>query len=158
MNKIPSKMKKILTLFALVAMICSVSFAQVQESATDGGAMLKFESMVVDYGKIEQGSDPLRIFEFQNIGDAPAIIKNAKGSCGCTVPEWPKEPIMMGEKGEIKVRYDTKRIGKFTKRVTLTTNYSDQPIVLTIKGEVNKKPAEPAGIPESAPSILNSGN
>lgn len=153
-------MKKIVTLFALIAMICGVSFAQVQEAAApaEGGAMLKFETMVVDYGKIEQGSDPLRMFKFENIGDAPAVIKNAKGSCGCTVPEWPKEPIMMGEKSEIKVRYDTKRIGKFTKRVTLTTNYSDEPIVLTIKGEVNKKPAEPAGVPESAPSILNGGN
>lgn len=152
-------MKKIFSFLAFFALLGSVSYAQVEvEPSTTSGAMLKFESMVIDYGEIEQGSDPLRVFEFENTGDAPAIIKNAKGSCGCTVPVWPKEPIMMGEKSKIEVRYDTKRIGKFTKTVKLTTNYSEQPIVLTIKGKVNKKPAEPEGIPTSAPSILNSGN
>lgn len=154
-------MKKLCSLFAFIALLSCVSFAQVEEvpadATPDGGAMLKFETMVIDYGEIEQGSDPLRIFNFENTGDAPAIIKHAKGSCGCTVPEWPKEPIMMGEKGEIKVRYDTKRVGKFTKSITLTTNYSDQPIRLTIKGKVNKKAPEPEGIPTSEPSILNGG-
>ncbi len=155
-------MKKIFSLAMLIALVCSVSYAQADATSTpastdDGGAMLTFESVVIDYGEIEQGSDPLRVFNFENTGDAPAIIKNAKGSCGCTVPVWPKEPIMMGEKSKIEVRYDTKRIGKFTKTVKLTTNYSDQPIVLTIKGKVNKKPAEPAGIPSSEPSILNGG-
>jgi len=64
---------------------------------------------------------------------------------------------MMGETNSIEVRYDTKRIGKFTKTVKLTTNYSDAPIVLTIKGKVNKKAPEPEGVPTSAPSILNGG-
>ncbi len=153
-------MKKIFSFLAFFALLSSVSFAQVDavpQAAPENGAMLKFESMVIDYGEIEQGSDPLRVFNFENTGAAPAIIKNAKGSCGCTVPVWPKEPIMMGEKNTIEVRYDTKRIGKFTKTVKLTTNYSDGPIVLTIKGKVNKKAAEPAGVPTSAPSILNGG-
>ena len=152
-------MKKLFSLLSLIALISTVSFAQIETAPSDAsaGAMLKFESVVIDYGTIEQGSDPLRVFKFENVGDAPAVIKNAKGSCGCTVPSWPKQPIMMGEAGQIEVRYDTKRIGKFTKTVKLTTNYSDSPIVLTIKGNVNKKPAEPAGIPESTPSILNGG-
>ena len=155
-------MKKIFSLVVLFAMVLSISYAQADATAPatisdDGGAMLKFETVVIDYGEIEQGSDPLRVFNFENIGDAPAVIKNAKGSCGCTVPVWPKEPIMMGEKSKIEVRYDTKRIGKFTKTVKLTTDYSDAPIVLTIKGTVNKKAAEPEGIPESTPSILNGG-
>jgi len=151
-------MKKVFSFLALFAFLSSVSFAQVEVApAVEDGAMLTFETMVIDYGEIEQGSDPLRIFKFENTGNAPAVIKNAKGSCGCTVPVWPKEPIMMGEKSNIEVRYDTKRIGKFTKTVKLTTNYSEQPIVLTIKGKVNKKPAEPEGIPTSAPSILSGG-
>ncbi|MFT5167634.1 MAG: hypothetical protein ACI8P3_002872 [Saprospiraceae bacterium] len=153
-------MKKIFSLVIFFAMVFSISYAQTDASAPtsdENGAMLKFETVVIDYGEIEQGSDPLRVFNFENVGEAPAIIKNAKGSCGCTVPLWPKEPIMMGEKNKIEVRYDTKRIGKFTKTVKLTTNYSDSPIVLTIKGTVNKKEAEPEGIPENTPSILNGG-
>lgn len=154
-------MKKIISFVAFFTLLTGLSYAQVDsapsDAPNDGGALLKFESVVIDYGDIEQGSEPLRVFTFENVGTEPAIIKNAKGSCGCTVPVWPKEPIMMGEKSQIEVRYDTKRIGKFTKTVKLTTNYSDSPIVLTIKGNVNKKEEEPEGIPESTPSILNGG-
>ena len=59
-------------------------------------------------------------FVFTNIGKEPLIISKAKGSCGCTVPEWPKEPIMSGETGVIKVNYDEKRIGSFNKSITIT--------------------------------------
>ena len=68
------------------------------------------------------------------------IIKNAKGSCGCTVPKWPREPIAPGQEAEIGVTYDTKRVGKFTKTITLTTNADKRPVILTIKGEVNPPP------------------
>ena len=164
MNSCWSYMKKIFSLLAFFALVCGVSYAQLDAApvdAPDGGAFLKFESMVIDYGEIEQGSDPLRVFKFENTGDAPAIIKNAKGSCGCTVPEYPKAPIMPGETSEIKVRYATNRVGPFTKTITLTTNEGDDvkgmKRVLTIKGKVTPKPAEPAGVPSSSPSILNGG-
>ena len=75
-----------------------------------------------DYGKIERASTGVRFFKFSNTGTAPLVISNAKGSCGCTVPSYPKEPIMPGAVGYIKVKYDTKRVGAFTKYVTLTTN------------------------------------
>ncbi|NND08137.1 MAG: DUF1573 domain-containing protein [Saprospiraceae bacterium] len=100
------------------------------------GPMMEFDSKVIDYGEIEKGSDPLRQFEFTNTGFAPLVIKNAKGSCGCTVPDYPKEPIMPGQTGTIDVRYDTKRIGQFSKTVTITSNMEEK-IVLTIKGKVN---------------------
>lgn len=106
-----------------------------------------FESETVDYGVIEQGSEPFRVFTFTNTGTEPLIITQAKGSCGCTVPTYPKEPIAPGETGEIKVRYDTNRLGKFTKRVTLTTNAPEDKTMLTIKGEVLKKAEEPEGLP-----------
>ena len=92
--------------------------------------------MEVDYGTIQQNAEPYRQFQFTNTGDAPLIISNAKGSCGCTVPEWPKEPIQPGESNVIKVRYATNRIGKFSKTVTLTTNDAEGQHVLRIKGEV----------------------
>ena len=70
------------------------------------------------------------------------IISNARGSCGCTVPQWPKEPIKPGETGIIKTTYDTKRIGAFTKTVTITSNAKTAEKVLTIKGIIEGPPKE----------------
>ena len=98
---------------------------------------IDFESKVVDYGKIEHNADGVRKFVFTNNGTEPLIIKNAKGSCGCTVPTWPKEPIVPGATAEIGVKYATNRVGKFTKTITLTTNADKKPVILTVKGEVN---------------------
>ena len=97
---------------------------------------------MVDYGVIDNKSDGARKFVFKNNGTEPLIIKNAKGSCGCTVPTWPREPIAPGDSGEIGVQYDTKRVGKFTKTITLSTNASKAPVILTIKGEVNPPPKD----------------
>ena len=147
-------MKKLFTLLTILAITASFSFAQ--EETT--GPKMEFETLEVDYGVIEQGSDPLRTFNFTNTGNEPLQITHAKGSCGCTVPSYPKEPIFPAETGVIEVRYDTKRVGRFAKRVTLTTNQPGDPIVLTIKGEVKKKAPEPEALPASAPSILTSPN
>ncbi|MEL7223059.1 MAG: DUF1573 domain-containing protein [Bacteroidota bacterium] len=124
--------------------------------ATDGAQMV-FTETTLDYGTIEQGSDPYRFFQFSNTGNAPLVITNAKGSCGCTVPTYPKEPIAPGNDGEIKVRYDTNRVGPFTKRVTLTTNVGDEPIVLTIKGKVEKKAEEAPSVPSNEGGMFNNG-
>ena len=105
-------------------------------------ATIDFVSKVVDYGIIDHKSDGGRKFVFTNNGTESLIIKNAKGSCGCTVPTWPREPIAPGDSGEIGVNYDTKRTGKFTKTITLTTNADKKPVILTIKGEVNPPPKD----------------
>jgi len=105
-------------------------------------ATIDFESKVVDYGTIEYKSDGVRKFIFKNNGTESLIIKNAKGSCGCTVPTWPKEPIAAGATGEIGVKYATTRVGAFTKTITLTTNADKKPVILTIKGKVNPGPKE----------------
>ncbi len=117
------------------------------------GAQINFESKIVDYGEIEKGSDPLRKFAFVNDGTEPLVIKTAKGSCGCTVPDYPREPILPGESGVIDVRYDTNRMGQFQKTVTLSTNVSDQKIVLTIKGKVNQV-AKEESVPVKEGSIF----
>lgn len=154
-------MKSLLSLFAFCLSVgfltAQVEASPVGESTPQAGPSMNFESTEVDYGTIEQNSDPLRIFNFTNTGDEPLVIKHAKGSCGCTVPTYPKEPIMPGETGIIEVRYDTKRIGPFTKTVTLTTNEESSRRVLKIKGKVNKPAEQPPAVPASAPSIFNGG-
>ena len=130
-------MKHIALTFLLAIGFVSLGFAQ-SDKEDEVQTSLKFEQTTVDYGTIEQGSDPYRSFVFENISDAPVAIKSAKGSCGCTVPDYPKEPIMPGQKSEVKVRYDTQRIGSFGKTVTLMTT-NDEKIVLNIKGKVYKE-------------------
>jgi hypothetical protein len=131
-------MKKVLALLAFVAVFAS---AQAQS-----GPVMTFDATTVDYGNIEKGAEPLRKFKFTNTGNEPLIIKTAKGSCGCTVPTYPKEPIMPGESNVIEVRYDTQRVGAFTKTVTITTNEATETRMLTIKGDV-KAPATQESVP-----------
>ncbi|MEQ1734074.1 MAG: DUF1573 domain-containing protein [Bacteroidia bacterium] len=106
-------------------------------------AEIAFDKDVHDFGTIEQGANGTYEFKFKNTGKEPLIISNAQGSCGCTVPVWPKEPVKPYESSVIKVTYDTKRVGAFTKTVTLTSNAKSTPTkVITIKGVVNAKPVE----------------
>ena len=80
-------------------------------------------------------------FKFTNTGTEPLIISNAKGSCGCTVPSWPKTPIKPGESAAIKVKYDSKRIGPINKSVTISSNASNEPTkVIRIKGMIEAAP------------------
>lgn len=100
---------------------------------------IKFETEYIDYGKIAQNSNGERTFVFTNTGDKPLIIRNVQSSCGCTVPKKPSKPIMPGEKGEIKVKYDTKRIGGFYKQITVFSNaVTASRKVVKIRGYVNK--------------------
>lgn len=147
-------MKKVLSILAMVALFATVSFAQ---NASGKGPVMKFESTEVNYGDILQGSEPLRTFAFTNTGNEPLIISNAKGSCGCTVPSYPKDPILPGETAKIEVRYDTNRIGPFQKTVTITTNEATPTHTLTIKGKVNAKPTE-EGVPSSTNGFGGSKN
>ena|SRR3569832_2015836 len=109
-----------------------------QKPAADNpnAAEISFETETIDYGTIKQGDDGTRIFKFKNTGKDPLVISNARGSCGCTVPTWPKEPIMKGQTAELKVHYDTKRVGAFTKTVTIESNAKTSSKVVTIKGTV----------------------
>ena len=101
------------------------------------GAGMLFESEVIDYGTIPHNADGNREFVFTNNGTKPLIITNTQGSCGCTVPTTPKEPIAPGAKGKIGVKYATDRVGPFTKTVTVTSNAEGQATkTLTIKGTV----------------------
>ena len=145
-------MKKVLALLSLMSfLVLSVQAQDAPNAAAESNEaypVMEFETTTIDYGKIKRNSEPYRIFKFTNTGDAPLIISKAKGSCGCTVPTYPKEAIAPGESAEVKVRYDTNRFGNFTKSVTLTTNEKTPTRKLTIKGQVFEEVVEEA-IPAS---------
>lgn len=105
---------------------------------------IAFKKDVHDFGEVMQDSENNYVFEFTNTGTNPLIISDAKGSCGCTVPEYPKEPVMPGETGEIKVKYSPgKQQGDQTKTVTLTANTEPATTVLKIKANVKVDPNAP---------------
>ena len=115
--------KSILQLSFLIATFFTInSFVSQQAIALAQGAEISFDKSTHDYGQIEKSANGECIFVFTNTGNKPLKISNAKGSCGCTVPQWPREEIAPGETGEIKVRYDTKRVGVINKSVTIQSN------------------------------------
>jgi hypothetical protein len=96
-----------------------------------------FVSEFHDFGQIEDGVKVEHFFEFENTGEAPLIISKAEGSCGCTVPDWPREPIAPGGKGKIRVEFDsTNRKGRQDKQVKLYANTVPNQKVLKITSEV----------------------
>ncbi len=104
---------------------------------------IKFDEMSYDWGKLKEGEKMTHIFKFKNTGNNDLIISDARGSCGCTVPEWPKEPIKAGKGGEIKVIFDSAhKNGPQSKTVTLTANTDPTNVVLMIKGNVDPKEEE----------------
>lgn len=132
-------MKKLL--FSLTMMFIAATSMNAVAQEVVNGAKIEFEKEVHDYGDVKYAGDGTCTFEFKNTGNAPLIISNAKGSCGCTVPEWPKEPIAPGASSTIKVKYDTKRPGPINKSVTITSNAVNEPTkVIRIKGTVGPKP------------------
>jgi hypothetical protein len=141
-------MKK--TVLSLGIILCSILIAQGQAApaaapavvAPTSTAEIKFEKLEFDYGTLKQGGDPNGEFAFKNTGKEPLIISNCQGSCGCTVPSWPKEPIKPGAAAVIKVHYDTKRIGPINKTVTVTSNSKDGVVTLHIKGMIEAAPTE----------------
>lgn len=136
--------------FLLIFMVvCGISlFAQqpVQTVAdTTAKAKITFEQTNHDFGVIANGGDGSTVFKFKNEGAVPLVLTNVQASCGCTTPSWTREPVAPGATGEIKVTYDTKRVGTFSKSVTVTSNAQNPTVILRIAGEV--KPAEAAAAP-----------
>lgn len=88
------------------------------------------------FGEIPKGKPVTAEYKFKNTGNAPIILSDVKSTCGCTVPAWPKEPIMPGEEATIKATYNAKNPGAFTKRITVVSNTQDNYIYLLLKGKV----------------------
>lgn len=101
--------------------------------------VISFEKVVHDYGEIEQNADGNCEFKFTNNGKEPLILSNVRSSCGCTVPVWPRQPILPGQSDMIKVKYDTKRIGVINKSIQVYSNATEKTVVLKIKGKINSQ-------------------
>ncbi len=123
--------------FVILVAFLSITGLQAQNVETAKKvASINFEVEELDYGTIEKGSNGVRVFTFTNTGNAPLIISNVKASCGCTVPTYSNEAILPGEEGEITVKYDTKKVGKFTKTITVSSNATNTKKLLKIKGNI----------------------
>lgn len=104
---------------------------------------IKFETDVHDFGTIQQGQRVSYAFKFKNVGAEPLVISNATGSCGCTVPDYPKNPIAPGESGVINVEFNSEgKHDQQTKTVTLITNCEPPTKIITIKAFVKERPAD----------------
>lgn len=114
--------------------------------------VMSFTETEFDFGKVDAGEKVEHVYKFTNTGNEPLIISNAKGSCGCTVPDWPREPIAVGGTGEIKVVFDSKnKKGQRNQKVTITANTDPPQTFIYMKGEVI--PAEGDAANTAAPQI-----
>ncbi len=153
-------MKSIMLSLFVVLFATSITFSQTMSAkdsikAAKNAPFMLFENTTHDYGTVPYNGDGTCEFKFKNTGKTPLIISNCQASCGCTVPEWPKDPIQKGASAVIKVKYNTTRVGLIQKTVTVTSNAVNSPVVLNIKGTVEKAPEEKT-VPvkeETVPSI-----
>lgn len=156
-------MKKTILLAACTVLFAVSANAQTDKAATTtapatttpadnkNAPEMNFEVMEYNFNTIKQGESVTREFAFTNNGKEALIITNAQGSCGCTVPVWPKEPIAKGAKGVIKVTFNSAgKMGIQDKTVTITSNAKNSPQVLHLKGTVEAPAPVPAD-QQSAP-------
>ena len=129
-------MKKLL--LYILTLLITVCFSQEEITINHNAPEIEFEAEIIDLGEFMQYDDPSSKceFKFKNTGKEPLIISKCKGSCGCTVPECPKEPILPGESSVIKVNYDEKRVGSFNKSITITSNAKTTTKILKVKGKI----------------------
>jgi len=122
--------RNVLTIF-----FCVVSLTLLAQKPTQKDSIV-FTQLTHDYGTIKKGSPGKCEFQFTNKMKKALVIFNVKASCGCTVPEYPKNPIAPGEKGIIRVKYNTSTVGRFNKSLTVSSNAVNSTVELKIKGKV----------------------
>ncbi len=113
-------MRKLVFLMAMAMVAFS---AKAQEKAITNGPVITFEESSKDFGDITQGDKVEHVFKLENTGKAPLVISNVAATCGCTVPNWPKEPIAPGKTAEIKVTFNS--AGKMGKQNSVVRIYSN---------------------------------
>ena len=127
-------MKKSVFLLTILSLLTFSVFAQ--ENQVPKNDSIIFDNLEYDYGTIEKGGDGNCVFTFTNKGQKPLVLSNVRASCGCTVPQWPREPIAPGEQGKIKVKYNTNIAGNFNKTITVNSNAANSMVRLRVKGQV----------------------
>ena len=137
-------MKKVFLMGLMAIFMIEAVKAQDKKQEPTSGAKIEFTEKTHDYGKIQKGADGNCVFEFKNTGNEPLVLGAVKASCGCTTPNWTKDPVMPGQTGTIKVKYNTNNIGGFNKTITVPSNAVNDPrVVLRIKGTVLKPESTP---------------
>lgn len=132
-------MKRVLVTFSVSMLMAFAAFAQdatPQPAENPNAPVITFEKTTHDYGTVTKGGDGTCEFKFKNNGIEPLILSNVSSSCGCTVPEWPREPILRGKSAAIKVKYDTNRVGPINKTITVMSNAKVASIQLRIIGNI----------------------
>jgi hypothetical protein len=136
-------MKKSVFALALLVGLCFNTFAQQantqQKETVQPEATIVFEAIEHNYGDIAFGSDGTCTFKFTNKLSEPLLLSNVRASCGCTTPQWTKEPVKPNETGEITVKYNTNSAGPFNKTIMVYSSGQPSPVVLRIKGNVLPK-------------------
>jgi len=120
----------------ILTLFLSAFAVQAQGGAVATQDSIYFEKTTHDYGTIAYGADGGCEFVFLNKGKSPLVLTNVHASCGCTIPEWPKEPISPGKTGVIKVKYNTNLTGPFRKSISVSSNAANSLVSLTITGSV----------------------
>ena len=134
-------MKKVIYLLGIMLLMAGATKAQ--DVQVQNGPEIEFEKLVHDYGDVPFNGNGECEFRFTNTGNEPLLVQKPKSSCGCTIPSWPKEPILPGESEVIKVTYRTNRAGNINKTVTVTSNaVKNSTVVLRIKGRVLEQASE----------------
>jgi hypothetical protein len=117
------------------------------------GPRIQFDTTTIDIGEILQGGDAQFVYKFQNVGDQDLLLAYVKSSCGCFAPKWSSEPVKPGGESEVIGKYNSYRIGRFTKSLTVLSNDTiTGKIVLFAKGHILPKPAEPTYLAPTEPT------
>ncbi|WP_298501520.1 DUF1573 domain-containing protein [uncultured Maribacter sp.] len=124
----------------------NVAIAAERDEAAKALPIMSFDKSEHDFGSIIQGTPQETVFTFTNTGTGPLIITDAKSSCGCTIPEYPKNtPIAPGDSGKMTVKFNGSGQNQVTKTITVTANTEKKSEILRIKAFVNPKDGAPVG-------------
>lgn len=132
------KAQKIIKPLLIAIIFAGITLSASAQDAAKPESDIEWKATTIDMGKIEQGKPVTVEFEFTNPSMIPLIINAVRPACGCTAADYPKEPIVPGKSGKIKLTYNAASTGPFTKSTTVTTNAAEGNSVLVIKGEVVK--------------------
>jgi len=133
-----TKMKKQIV-YVLMALIYVNVYSQQHQSQSPE---ISFEKYVHDFGEVYKDGKTEYSFTFTNTGQEPLILSNVRSSCGCTVPDWPKNPILPGQSASITVKYNSGIVGDINRQVTVLSNAHNSPTSLRIAGKIIPQPEE----------------
>ena len=130
-------MRVLASLFILCVGFGALAQSTTVQAADSSGAKITFKESVHEFGEITQGDVVTHIFEYENTGNEPLIISNVRTSCGCTAPDWSREPLAPGEIGKLTIRFNSRgKMGMQNKMITITSNAQNSQERVRITGNV----------------------